>query len=476
MSNISGITKSTVSVTPGPDWATNLNTSLDAIDEHDHTSNKGARITPAAINVNAELEFNDNTVSEVKQVALQNQGSQPSDKARSIYSYGNELYYRDAAGNHVQITSSGSLPASGGTIGGMGGTDAAVNYVDGSKAFVFEHDDANNEMAKMHHSTLLLYNFHDDNGSTANYYVTLQYTGTSSANTLTVPNETGTLLTTATSYGGGNLSVTASAGQIDLSASSTLDLVTSAGNSNITLTPHGSGEVDISKVDIAGGEIDAVTIGTNSACTDLRVDNIKVDGNTVSSTDTNGNIALTPNGTGEVDISKVDIDAGAIDGVTIGTNSVATDLRVDNIQVDANDVKATNTNGDLNLSANGTGKVKINGDDSSNSFTLPDGRGSNTNVLQTDGSGATSWTSISALSTVDNIVATSAMNINGTISNQTVYFGDTFTVNGTLTVNDDVVFSNILAKTSAMTITNSSAQTITGDGGVTITGHHALFT
>jgi hypothetical protein len=423
--NITSIVKSDVGQTAAPDWGTNLNTSLTAIDDHDHTSNKGVRITPAAINVNAELEFNDNTVSEVKQVALQNQGSQPSDKSRAIYSYNGELYYRDASGNHVQITSSGSLPASGGTIGGMGGTDAAVNYVDGSKAFVFEHDDANNEMAKMHHSTLLLYNFHDDNGSTANYYVTLQYTGTSSANTLTVPNETGTLLTTATSFGGA------------------ISIATSSGNSNIGLTPHGTGEVDISKVDIAGGEIDAVTIGTNSACTDLRVDNIKVDGNTISSTNTNGNIVLDPNGTG-----------------TVQTDSIA----------------APTTNGDLSLSANGTGQVKINGDDSSNSFTLPDGRGSNTQVLQTDGSGDTSWTSISALSTVDNIVATSAQNLNGTVSEQTVKFGDTFTVNGTLTINSDLVLSNVLAKTTAMTITNSSAQTVTGDGGATLTGHHALFT
>lgn len=51
--------------------------------------------------------------------------------------------------------------------------------------------------------------------------------------------------------------------------------------------------------------------------------NIQVSGNTVSSTNTNGNIALTPNGTGEVDISKVDIDSGAIDGTTIGANSAA---------------------------------------------------------------------------------------------------------------------------------------------------------
>ena len=53
------------------------------------------------------------------------------------------------------------------------------------------------------------------------------------------------------------------------------------------------------------------------------VDNLNIDGNTIISTDSNGNIALTPNGTGEVDISKVDIDSGAIDGTTIGASSAA---------------------------------------------------------------------------------------------------------------------------------------------------------
>ena len=424
--NITSIVKSDVGQTAAPDWGTNLNTSLTAIDDHDHTSDKGIRITPAAINVNAELEFNDNTVSEVKQVALESQSSQPSDKPRAIYSYGGELYYRDASGNHVKLTASGSIPTTGGTIGGMAGTDAAVNYVDGSKAFVFEHDGDNDEMGKMQHSTLFLYNFHDDNGATANYYVTLQYTGTSSANTLTVPDETGTLLSTVTSYGGGAISI-----------------ATSASNNNIDLTPHGTGEVNITKVDIDAGTVDGVTIGTNSPCTDLRVDNLKLDANTISSTDTNGDVVLDPNGTGTV---KTD------------------------------DIASSTTNEDLSLSANVTGQVKINGDDASNSFTLPDGRGTNNYVLQTDGSGDTSWGSIAALSTVDNIVATSAMNISGTVSEQTVYFGDTFTVNGTMTVNADLVLSNILQKTSAMTLTNSSAQTITGNGGSTISGHQALFT
>ena len=55
----------------------------------------------------------------------------------------------------------------------------------------------------------------------------------------------------------------------------------------------------------------------------LQVDNINLNGNTISSTNTNGDISLTPNGTGEVNITKVDIDSGAIDGTTIGGSSPA---------------------------------------------------------------------------------------------------------------------------------------------------------
>jgi parallel beta-helix repeat protein len=66
-----------------------------------------------------------------------------------------------------------------------------------------------------------------------------------------------------------------------------------------------------------------VAITSLGTLTTLRVDNIKIDGNLISSTDTNGNIAITPNGSGEVDISKVDIDGGAIDNTTIGGSTPA---------------------------------------------------------------------------------------------------------------------------------------------------------
>lgn len=67
----------------------------------------------------------------------------------------------------------------------------------------------------------------------------------------------------------------------------------------------------------------ADSTGKFTISTELSVDNININGNTIISTDTNGDISLTPNGTGEVNITKVDIDGGAIDGTVIGANSAA---------------------------------------------------------------------------------------------------------------------------------------------------------
>ena len=89
----------------------------------------------------------------------------------------------------------------------------------------------------------------------------------------------------------------------------------------------------------------------------LQVDNLNINGNIISSTDTNGNIQITPDGTGTVVIPKIDINSGTIDGVTIGVNSVCTDLRVDNIKIDGNIISSTN--GDINITPDGTGTVVI---------------------------------------------------------------------------------------------------------------------
>ena len=139
-------------------------------------------------------------------------------------------------------------------------------------------------------------------------------------------------------------------GQLDIDADTELELVAPT--------------VDIDASTAVTIDTTTLTItGAANVTGDLDVDNININGNTIISTDTNGNIALTPNGTGEVDISKVDIDSGTIDGVTIGGSSAAagsfTSVAVDNITIDTNTISSTNSNGDITLDPNGTGVIDI---------------------------------------------------------------------------------------------------------------------
>jgi len=102
---------------------------------------------------------------------------------------------------------------------------------------------------------------------------------------------------------------------------------------DITITPKGTGSVVMSKVDINGGAVDGTTIGLSSSstgtfttldCTDFTVDNLNINGNTIISMNANGAINITPDGTGNVVISKIDCNSGTIDGTTIGASSATT--------------------------------------------------------------------------------------------------------------------------------------------------------
>lgn len=68
------------------------------------------------------------------------------------------------------------------------------------------------------------------------------------------------------------------------------------------------------------GAATAVSISTGA----FSIGNISFTGNTVASTNTNGNIVITPDGTGTVDISKANITGGAVAGVSFsGITSAA---------------------------------------------------------------------------------------------------------------------------------------------------------
>ena len=97
---------------------------------------------------------------------------------------------------------------------------------------------------------------------------------------------------------------------------------------------------------------DAVALGATqtdlNGITSLDVDNITIDGNTISSTNTNGNIILDPNGTGVINVSSARI-------TSLGTPTGGTDAATKNYvdaQLQGLDVKnsvrvATTANGTL---------------------------------------------------------------------------------------------------------------------------------
>lgn len=86
------------------------------------------------------------------------------------------------------------------------------------------------------------------------------------------------------------------------------------------------------------GVATALKLSTGSAS----VDNIKLDGNTISSTDTNGNINLSPNGTGTVAFSKAAITGGTITGV--GLSGLSADLPIADGGTGASTAAAARTN------------------------------------------------------------------------------------------------------------------------------------
>lgn len=127
-----------VLVTTGPNYATQVNQAFDEIDSHDHSTGKGARITPSGLNINTTLPLNNNSLTNVKAVTLATQTSITNNK--SIYSKGNDLFFRDANGTEIQLTASGAVNVSG--VGGFTGlvSPASATYTALSDTFGFFSD------------------------------------------------------------------------------------------------------------------------------------------------------------------------------------------------------------------------------------------------------------------------------------------------------------------------------------------------
>ena len=104
---------------------------------------------------------------------------------------------------------------------------------------------------------------------------------------------------------------------------------------------------------------DAVALGATqtdlNGITSLDVDNITIDGNTISTTNTNGNLLLSPNGTGTVDVGNSRITTVATQtGATDAANKAYVDAQLQGLDVKNSVRVATTANGTLSSAfANG---------------------------------------------------------------------------------------------------------------------------
>jgi hypothetical protein len=159
------------------------------------------------------------------------------------------------------------------------------------------------------------------------------------------------------------------------------NIIGSSSNADINFTAGGTGTVNVSNL-----QIDS---------------NLNLVDNNITLSSSNSDIVLSASGTGSVSISKIGMSEGTIDA-TIGATTGAAGtfsaiefpsgsgtLSTTGVTITDNIVKANVSNDNLELRANGSGNVIING------FTLPNSDGGTGQFLKTDGSEALSFDTVS---------------------------------------------------------------------------------
>ena len=140
-----------------------------------------------------------------------------------------------------------------------------------------------------------------------------------------------------------------------VNADSTYTLaVKAAGQTGVTFPISTSGTVVFNGTDY-------VLLGTFA--TVFNVDNLRLDGNTLSSTDTNGNIVIAPNGTGDVQLDADTVRLGDSNAnATLTTNGTGDLILNTNAGSNSSSITIQDAaNGNIVLAPNGTGRVEVSG-------------------------------------------------------------------------------------------------------------------
>lgn len=123
-------------VTPGPTWASNINSSFLLIDQHNHSAGEGVQIQPNGLNINSDLTFGGNNATHLRTTRFTPQSGPITNTGADVgelYVSGNEIYYNDVSGGHqVKITTNGSVNAGAGSITGLPSGTASASYSAGT--------------------------------------------------------------------------------------------------------------------------------------------------------------------------------------------------------------------------------------------------------------------------------------------------------------------------------------------------------
>ena len=128
-----------VTVDPGPQWASDINSCLTLIDAHTHAAGSGAPVTPDGLNINSDLPMNNSNLTLTRSVNFTAQVAPlalPADVG-CVYVSGQDLYYNDTLGNQVRLTQSGNVAGTSGSIANLV-SPASASYVGATPAFVFQ--------------------------------------------------------------------------------------------------------------------------------------------------------------------------------------------------------------------------------------------------------------------------------------------------------------------------------------------------
>lgn len=189
----------------------------------------------------------------------------------------------------------------------------------------------------------------------------------------------------------GLLTATGGVSTTAINSASAITVSTTAGNNNINLTPDGTGEVNITKVDIDSGSISGTTItnssvGSSSPSTGAFTTLSATGTSTLVAVNASGNIATTGSGTitsaGKLTVSSGGIDlvggaldlnnggitnAGAISGASYTDGTFPGGVTSPSVTSTGNFTLGTASNGNVTVDPNGTGRIILESDHSTTS-------------------------------------------------------------------------------------------------------------